>query len=269
MTSFVTKIIVLIVAPLSLFAVYVGIILGDSINGDVIAYIGMDDNQQLARVHLYDLRTTLDIPLESEFQPAFRPRWSPDGEHLLFLTLVGQVQRLIVMEADGSRVRDVSPSNDRNRPIIEPRWLSNGEIVYLQQDGGQRYTYIVGSLVYNLPERLDDEDPRYAEYVTQLERDAGQLADDETDSVSLSLELIGGNQWAIVRWENGQRQILRNVADVTVQNRSVLVLSPDRQRVVFSDVVDGLIELLIMDTHGHNVHQITIGGGFDPVWQPR
>lgn len=267
MTRIIIKLVMPIVAPICLLMVYLGMFVGDTLNGDVIAYIGRDESGD-AVVRLYDLRTSHDIALASDFPPIQHLHWSPDGEQLLYVTLVGQSQRLIVMNADGSQVHDIAPLSDRNSAIIEPRWLSDGDIVYLQSVNGQRFTYLVGSLVYNIPEYLDDEDPRYGEYVAQLERDAGQIINNDVDSVSLSIELIGGNQWAIVRWEDNERHILRTVADVTVQNRSVLVLSPDREKVIFSDLVGGRIELLVMDTDGNNVHQITTNGGLTPVWRP-
>jgi len=260
MTNLITRVVFFIVFPLCMIALMLTFIFTDNSNAGVIAYVGFDADLGRSVVRVIDLNTEIDISLTGDFQEARNPQWSPDGERLLFISDFGQTQRIAVIDMVGSNGRYISPPSQRNQAYIEPRWVSDGEqVAFNQVQDFTRAIYVLETFVYNLPERLDNESPILQDYVDQIALNNGQL--------SVSLELIG-SRWGIVFQDQNRRDVLYYISTQAVQNGSVLVPSPNGEKIVFSDEVNGVLELFVMDVDGGHLRQLTYGGGIDPVWRP-
>lgn len=240
------------------------------IKGAVIAFVYGQGNQ--TGIYLVDANTRIVTALTRGRGIYFAPAWSPDGRRLLYVVNRDGADQMWVIDSDGRSPRPVTALTSRNIPLLEPAWTRDGSrIVFIQMVSGRQNIYAVPPESMQPPRRLDIDDPETQHYLDALAiKRSGR--DRSPDGLQLlSIEYNGG-VWGIYASEQAQLRLLHPISGLaayTAYNRAPPSWSPDGRRVLFMDMIDGALDLFVMDASGRHVRRLTtLGGVQSPVWRP-
>ena len=140
-----------------------------------------------------------------------QPRFSPDGKKILFTSDAGGGDNIWVMNADGSRVRGLAGTLDRD--AVEPQWSSDSRTVYFLADdhgaagalgpedrGGERALRDVGLERDDGRERAVEVEPRAVRVGLELGRERPFLLIHNPPYAGLDPLSRASVQTAIVPW---------------------------------------------------------------------
>ena len=204
---------------------------------------------------------------------ASSPAWSPDSARIAFTT-GGEIW---AVDADGANLQQLTRNDDRD---FKPAWSPDGARI--------AFTRVVTA---ELAAALADE----PEYVFEYEHTAMEvividanganerrLVDNiyrhwsdmvigdiwsygpvwSPDGTLIAFHGDDGYEVAVVDVDGAN--LIRRLSDLPVDRDTPLVWSPDGGRLAFTS--GG--EVFVVDEDGTNLRQVTLGGGFNPVWLP-
>ena len=176
------------------------------------------------------------------------PVWSPDGRRIAFDAEPSSGVAIYVMNADGSRLRRLTPIADRD---YEPSWSPDGKQIAFKygrlQDGRIGVMNADGSNRHLLtPTSVDALAPSWSP-------DGRRLAFVASAGCCFEIDVMNS--------DGGNRHRLK--ADVDTNNEPV-AWSPDGQRLAF----DNDFDLWVMNADGRGAHALGVKDGQAPAWSP-
>ncbi len=187
---------------------------------------------------------------------AFSPKFSPDGEQLLFLNQAAQGPSAIwVMGRMGDDPRLLYAGQN---PIVAAAWSPDGQSIAFAMSVERAFAYEIFLLDINHP----DQPPRR---ITRGIPDIGGSLDWSPDGTNLLIYAGPVNGREIYRLDLATG----DVTQLTFGgNNAAAAYSPDGQYIVFNSLRNnGQADLFIMRADGHSTRQLTDDP--EPDWQPQ
>jgi Tol biopolymer transport system component len=190
------------------------------------------------------------------------PAWSPDGSRIVFAAHDGHLQRIYVVESDGSRPRPIT--GDGTPWAEDPAWSPDGTKVAFSAspDAGDEGpttwdVFTVGPDGEGLQNITKTPDVETDEFGPTWSPNGGRISFSRTEGEGASIvvrTLMGGSE-----------TVLTDGSSIDVAP----AWSPDGQAIVFerAPASGGRSDLWLMRPNGSEAVQLTSGGGFDPAWQ--
>ena len=229
-----------------------------------------------------------------------KPKWSPDGSKIAFVSTQPGFQEIVIVEANGSARTPISKST---APFTGLDWSPDGtKIVFSKGDPAHSWIYIMnsdGTGVKRITEEVEpDTDPDWSPdgtkiaftrlisednteiFVTDLEgaiqkKITNNLAHDfnprwspEADQIAFVTDRDGNEEIYTMTPEGRTLRNISNSSSVDITP----VWSPDGTKIVFvSDRLEDDYDIYIMDADGRNQERLTRQEGFetDPDFGPR
>jgi Tol biopolymer transport system component len=190
------------------------------------------------------------------------PAWSPDGSRIVFAAHDGHLQRIFVVEADGSRPQPIT--GDGTPWAEDPVWSPDGTKVAFSAspnvgDAGPTTwdVFTVGPDGEGLLNITDTPDVGSDEFGPTWSPDGRRISFSRTrgDGASIVVRTLAG----------GSETMLTVGSSID----AAPAWSPDGQRIVFerAPVSEGRSDLWLMRPDGSEVVRLTSEGGFSPAWQ--
>jgi Tol biopolymer transport system component len=183
------------------------------------------------------------------------PVWSPDGSHIAFLVIYGGTQNqpgyyydTYVMNADGTKIRDLTPDEDNNGYSFT---CHNNQILCIANADGRLLQQI--SVIPNSEIR----DLAWSPDRTQI---AFSLYDMNLRSFELYIINADGSQ-------------LRRLLAAGANDHENPIWSPDGSKIVFrsGEQRNNIGEIYVINSDGTNLHNLSQslnGSEFGPTWSP-
>jgi len=252
-------------------------------------------------IFLLDIETLEITPIETDFDAAALPRWSPSGEKILFV--VTGIWNLYTMNADGSEITQVTDFRSNNGD-----WSPDGSQIVFQSDQNEPEDtpdiYMMDITGENLVELVDQ--PEDIEFGPRWSPDGSKIIfissrtgnfeifmmnADGTDLVQLTetdYPIIlaewspDGERIAYIQYKKDNTNDLF-IMDKDGSPESVFRLtddeyletgptwSPDGEKIVFRSDRSGNRDLWMINADGTDLVQLTEGEFFDdsPHWLPK
>lgn len=240
------------------------------VKGTVIAFI--HGQRDTSSIYLVDVNTRIVTTLTRGRGVYFALAWSPDGRRLLYVVNRDGADQMWVIDSDGRSARPVTALTSRNIPLLEPAWTRDGSrIVFIQMVSGRQNIYAVPPESLQPPRRLDTDDPEAQHYLDTVAIKRSGRDRSPNGAFTLSIEYSEG-VWGIYSSEQAQLRLLHPISGLaayTAYNRAPPSWSPDGRQVLFMDMINGALDLFVMDANGQRVRRLTtLGGVQSPVWRP-
>ena len=183
------------------------------------------------------------------------PSWSPDGQHIAFVSDRDVNHEIYVMDSDGSNLRRLTQHSAR---ALRLSWSPDGQhIAFDSHHDGNREIYVMGSDGSN-PRRLtqhsaDDlfpswsPDGRHIAFQSDRDDEYGEIYVMDSDGSNLHRLTQHSANDLYPSW------------------------SPDGRHIAFQSHRDGNPEIYVMGSDGSNLHRLTHHRGEDlspPSWSP-
>jgi TolB protein len=258
-----------------------------------------DDPAELG-LYLLDLESKQITPVETGFEACVLPKWSPDGNSILFGVM--DIWNLYTVMPDGSELTQITDFRSNNAD-----WSPDGTQIVFQSDHQNEPQdtpdiYIIDITGENLVEILDDPpnidySPRWSpdgKRILFISSKSGKeemftMNVDGSDVVQLSesadqvIEAVwspDGTRIVFAYGPYGRTDLFIADADDVRTNEVRLTndqqanmhptWSPDGKRIVFSSTTSGSTDLWMIDADGTNLVQLT-DDAFEelfPDWSP-
>jgi len=103
---------------------------GTKLAYNTVQAVGQPAHRQIAIADLATGQSTLlkDIPSDN----CMEPRWSPDGQRLLFDFYVNDERRIGIVQADGTRFRYVQESEPKHQNYWASAWAADGQSFFAE-----------------------------------------------------------------------------------------------------------------------------------------
>lgn len=146
---------------------------GQSTGEPILAYV-QESADRGADIYLFDLKSGFDLPLVDRPERDYFPTWSPDGNHLAFISDENGEGVLYVIGSDGSNMRALTSPDpslvSEVYGVMEPGWTSSGDQLVLVQErppsvGARRHLYFLIDPDTGETQQITDEDQAVQEYL--------------------------------------------------------------------------------------------------------
>jgi Tol biopolymer transport system component len=181
------------------------------------------------------------------------PAWSPDGQHLAFMSNRGGNVDIYVLSVDGGEAQQLT---DEEADDWLPAWSPDGsQIVFVSNRDGDEEIYLMDAQGGNQQALTDnDADDSYPAW--------------SPDGSQISFACGAGRhrELCVMDVDSGNlRQLTEDGASVWVS-----AWSPDGEWIVFTSNRDGNRELYLVDVEGQDLHRLTENGYADGIaaWRP-
>ena len=182
------------------------------------------------------------------------PAWSPDGEHIVFVSTRDGNREIYVMDADGR-----NQVNLTNNPADDwmPSWSPDGErIAFVSYRDGNWEIYVMGADGSGVTRLTEDEAD---DWTPSWSPDAAEIAFCSTRD---------GNWEIYVMDSNGSLPIRLTEHP---ENDIAPTWSPDAQWIAFETTRDGNSEIYVMDRNGEQLRNLSndpMADDHGPSWSP-
>jgi Tol biopolymer transport system component len=234
-------------------------------NGKYIAY-GRRTNDSGPGLYMPDLYVMNADGSDQQLLAGFAaiPRWSPDSEHIAFVTVEHhQPHRIVLTRRDGSDAKVAYPSvsipceGERCPYDDDPVWSPDGKLIaFVSNRDGNDEIYVMNADGSNQRRLTDtpssDSEPNWSP-------DGKYIAFDSNRD---------GNTEIYVMNADGSNQ--RRLTNDTIDNFQP-DWSPDGKNIAFVSNRDGNREIYVMNADGSNQTRLTNNtvSDYDPVWSPQ
>ncbi len=182
------------------------------------------------------------------------PAWSPDGEHIVFVSTRDGNREIYVMDADGRNQRNLT---DHPAEDWMPAWSPDGErIAFVSYRDGNWEIYVMGTdgsgVTRLTEEKADDWTPSWSP-------DGAEIAFSSTRDGNWEIYVMDSNGSLPVR-------LTEHPA-----NDLAPVWSPDGQWIAFESTRDGNSEIYVMDRNGEQLRNLSnnpMADDHGPSWSP-
>ncbi len=182
------------------------------------------------------------------------PAWSPDGEHIVFVSTRDGNREIYAMDADGR-----NQINLTNHPADDwmPSWSPDGErIAFVSYRDGNWEIYVMGADGSNVIRLTEDEAD---DWTPSWSPDAAEIAFCSTRD---------GN-WEIYAMDSNGSLPIRLTGHP--ENDIAPTWSPDGQWIAFESNRDGSSEIYVMDRNGEQLKNLSnnpMADDHGPSWSP-
>lgn len=208
-----------------------------------------------------------EIQITNDYQPDWRPSWSPDGKQIAFISLRDGNAEIYIMNVDGTNVRRLT-----NNLSFEgyPAWSPDGKSIAFVSDRDEPDLVGCGNtdggcntnvFVIDIDTLVETQITTFPYY------DEGpSWSPDGTQIVFFSNR--DGFYHDIYIMDADGSNVLRLTDNPETDWRPAW--SPDGKRIAFSSYRDGNDEIYVMDVDGSNVTRLTHDPADDaaPAWSP-
>ena len=215
------------------------------------------ENPDVLGLYMLDTETKEVTPIETGFDTNLLPKWSPEGNQILFS--IPGVWNLYSIDGDGTNLTQITDFRSNNGD-----WSPDGSQIVFQSDHQNEPEdtpdiYIMDISGENLVEILDD--PEIADFGPRWSPDGEQI---------MYISAKSGNYEIFAMSADGSDPVQITESETPIIN---FALSPDGERIVFTYPMGGQTsDLFIIDKDGSldSVFQLTADKDFDtnPAWSP-
>lgn len=229
-------------------------------DGGKLIYVSVTESK-MGDLHLVDLATKRDkVLLTSEISDLY-PKFSPDGNSIVFQHRIQGNAEICVVSVEGGEVRNLT-----NNPVrdVNPAWSPDGSKIVFASNRDGNYDvfpiYLMNSDGSN-PHRIYHANavslsPTWSPDGRQI-----VFANDKEDGRTGNFELFAIEPETVIP---ETRLTFRKRYDIEP------VFSPDGKRIAFASNADGNWEIYVMDHDGSRLLRVTrdLASDINPSWSP-
>ena len=229
-------------------------------DGSRLAYMSVKDDAS-GELHIVDVATKRDKVLVTSELAEMSPRFSPDGQWIVFQHRINGNAEICVIGVDGGEVRNLTNNPARD---MHPAWSPDGsKIVFVSNREGNFDIFSI----YTMNPDGSEQHRIYYTYAISMNPtwspDGTQIVfvNDKEDGRTGNFEIFAIEPETV----NPERRLtFRRHYDVEP------VFSPDGKRIAFTSNTDGNFEIYVMNSDGSGLLRITRNPGDDsgPSWSP-
>ena len=197
--------------------------------------------------------------------------WSPDGTHISYQVIKGDISMMRVVDVDSGSVRTVSAPGDDVFPF-RGQWLDPHTLVYTANGLVVKNDVSTQGAVEDWPFKVEVELQRHdyarrtRDYSSEIKRPALGLTSPQISNDGETIYFTGlGDLW---RWQPALDQ-LTNLTDDGAADFAP-ALSPDNTKLAFVSDRDGAVGLYVMDLQSAQTTKVEVNAQqiSQPAWSP-
>jgi hypothetical protein len=219
-----------------------------------IAYMCKEGRDDPWRICVMDADGANVTVLTDSEGDATTPAWSPDGEHIVFVSNCDGNREIYVMEANGSYQVNLT-----NHPADDwmPSWSPDGErIAFVSYRDGNWEIYVMGADGSDVIRLTEDEND---DWTPSWSPDAAEISFCSTRDGNWEIYVMGSDGSLPIRLTEH------------IENDIAPTWSPDGQWIAFESTRFGNSEICIMDRNGEQVRNLSnnpMANDHGPSWSP-
>ena len=229
-----------------------------SVNGK-IAFVDCPHRTKDCEIAVIDPHGTGRKQLTANDLDDTYPAWSPDGKKIAFVRILGDVWDIYVMNADGTRQRDLTKENPWSD--WDPDWSPDGKRIAFNSDRDPANSdiYVMnadGTGLTSFP-----RDPLLSDWEPAWSPDGTKIA----FTACANVPEMGCEIYVMGADGNDRTNLTNNPHDDFWP-----VWSPDGSQIAFSSDRDGNNEIYVMNADGSGQTNMSMNDAWDvePAWSP-